>query len=92
MHEAKIIAAIEPLCELLPQLREAAKPAESISVPSPTGSCWCGCGARTSEGRYFVQGHDLAVVHKVIGREYCGVLRFLIRHGYSPKDCQESEA
>lgn len=27
-------------------------------LPKPTGTCFCGCGAPTSQYRYFAQGHD----------------------------------
>ena len=24
----------------------------------PTGECWCGCGAETTSGSFFLPGHD----------------------------------
>ena len=50
----------------------------------PTGECWCGCGAETSIGSFFLPGHDKAAESAVISLEYGGVPSFLVRHGYGP--------
>ena len=50
----------------------------------PTGECWCGCGAETAIGSFFLPGHDKAAGSAVISVEYGGVPRFLVRHGYGP--------
>ena len=50
----------------------------------PTGECWCGRGAETAIGSFFVQGHDKAAETAVILAEYGGVPGFLVRHGYGP--------
>ena len=50
----------------------------------PTGECWCGCGAETGIGSFFLQGHDKAAGSAVISVEYGGVPRFLVQHGYGP--------
>ncbi|MGW2920445.1 hypothetical protein ACWDBF_21640 [Streptomyces angustmyceticus] len=51
----------------------------------PTGTCWCGCGAKTARGSFFVRGHDktsesayIAVYHKG------SVAQFLKDHGFGP--------
>ena len=51
----------------------------------PTGECWCGCGAQTAIGSFFVQGHDKAAEAAVISVDYGGVPHFLARHGYGPE-------
>ena len=50
----------------------------------PTGECWCGCGAETAIGSFFLSGHDKAAESAVISVEYGGVPRFLVQHGYGP--------
>ena len=50
----------------------------------PTGGCWCGCGAETSIGSFFLPGHDKTAESAVISVEYGGVPRFLVQHGYGP--------
>ena len=51
----------------------------------PTGNCWCGCGAETSIGSFFLPGHDKAAEAAVISVVYGGVPRFLVQHGYGPE-------
>ena len=51
----------------------------------PTGECWCGCGADTAIGAFFLPGHDKAAESAVISVEYGGVPRFLVHHGYGPE-------
>ena len=51
----------------------------------PTGECWCGCGAETSIGSFFLPGHDKAAEAAVISLEYGGAPRFLVQHGYGPE-------
>ena len=50
----------------------------------PTGECWCGCGAETAIGSFFLPGHDKAAGSAVISVEYGGVPGFLVQHGYGP--------
>ena len=50
----------------------------------PTGECFCGCGATTSIGSYFLQGHDRRAESKVREMEYGPVVYFLAHHGYGP--------
>ena len=50
----------------------------------PTGECWCGCGAETSIGSFFLPGHDKTAESAVISVEYGGVPKFLVQHGYGP--------
>ncbi len=50
----------------------------------PTGECWCGCGAETAIGSFFLPGHDKVAEAAVISVVYGGVPRFLVQHGYGP--------
>ena len=50
----------------------------------PTGECWCGCGAETSDRSFFLPGHDKTAESAVISVEYGGVPKFLVQHGYGP--------
>ena len=50
----------------------------------PTGECWCGCGAETAIGSFFLPGHDKTAESAVISVEYGGVPSFLVHHGYGP--------
>ena len=50
----------------------------------PTGECWCGCGAETAIGSFFLPGHDKTAESAVISVEYGGVPGFLVRHRYGP--------
>ena len=52
--------------------------------PLPTGECWCGCGAETPVGSFFVQGHDKRAEARVILEKYGSVPDFLLAHGYGP--------
>ena len=52
--------------------------------PLPTGDCWCGCGAETTIGSFFLPGHDKTAESAVISVEYGGVPEFLVQHGYGP--------
>ena len=51
----------------------------------PTGECWCGCGAETAIGSFFLPGHDKTAESAVISVEYGDVPRFLVKHGYGPE-------
>ena len=48
----------------------------------PTGECWCGCGAETAIGSFFLPGHDKTAESAAISVEYRGVPEFLNCHGY----------
>jgi len=52
----------------------------------PTGSCFCGCGTKTSPGRYFAQGHDrrAATTLDAITNPNKPILDRLIAAGYGP--------
>lgn len=50
----------------------------------PTGDCWCGCGAETSTGNFFVPGHDKFAEAAVIKLRYGSVAEFLVEHGFGP--------
>lgn len=50
----------------------------------PTGTCWCGCGAETTIGAFFLPGHDRVAEAAVVLAEYGGVPQFLEKHGYAP--------
>jgi hypothetical protein len=52
--------------------------------PLPTGECWCGCGESTSEGNFFLPGHDKVAESAVINIEYGSVASFLLEHDYGP--------
>ncbi|MEI9940514.1 MAG: hypothetical protein WDO69_25140 [Pseudomonadota bacterium] len=47
-----------------------------------TGECWCGCGAATKPGIFFVQGHDKFAEGAVRELEFGTVVDFLDAHGY----------
>lgn len=50
----------------------------------PTGECWCGCGAETSVGAFFVSGHDKRAESAVVKVDYGSVPRLLVKHGFGP--------
>ncbi len=50
----------------------------------PTGECWCGGGAETAIGSFFLLGHDKTAESAVISVEYGGVPGFVVPHGYGP--------
>ena len=50
----------------------------------PTGECWCGRGAETTIGSFFLPGHDKIAESAVISVEYDGVPEFLMHLGYGP--------
>ncbi len=52
----------------------------------PTGDCWCGCGAETTAGNFFVPGHDKFAEAAVINLRYGSVAEFLVEHGFGPSD------
>ena len=49
-----------------------------------TGECWCGCGEGTTQGKFFVSGHDRRAEAAVIKAEYGDVAEFIVAHGYGP--------
>ena len=59
--------------------------------PLPNGECWCGCGAETSIGAYFVSGHDKRAEAAIVKVEYGDVPRMLVAHGYGPGGKNASE-
>ena len=50
----------------------------------PTGECWCGYGAETATGSFFLAAHDKAAESAAISVKYGGVPRFLVQHCYGP--------
>ena len=50
----------------------------------PTGACWCGCGAETKIGAFFLPGHDKAAESAVILVQWGGVPEFLAAQGFGP--------
>lgn len=50
----------------------------------PTGTCWCGCGADTRRGSFFLPGHDRVAESAVITLKYGGVPELLEHHGFGP--------
>jgi hypothetical protein len=50
----------------------------------PTGTCWCGCGAETSRGSFFLPGHDKVAESAVILTHYHGIPEFLDHYGFGP--------
>ena len=50
----------------------------SIKRLLPTGECWCGCGAETAIGAFFLLAHGKIAEFAMISVE-CGVVpRFLV--------------
>ena len=50
----------------------------------PTGTCWCGCGAETRRGSFFLSGHDRRAESALVAVEYGGIPEMLVAHGYGP--------
>jgi len=51
---------------------------------SATGECWCGCGAETPRGSFFLAGHDKRAEARAILAEFGGIPEFLAHFGYAP--------
>lgn len=58
--------------------------AGAVTTATPTGRCFCGCGASTKPGRYFVPTHDRRAETKVIKQRYGSIAQFVVAHGYGP--------
>ena len=83
----------EPISQEPPPATAASRPdayspplGELDVRPTPTGECWCGCGAKTSEGSFFASGHANRAVARVIKDRYGGNPEFLAAHGYGPSN------
>lgn len=51
----------------------------------PTGWCFCGCGAPTKPGKFFVITHDRMAEARVIRERYGNIAGFVVSHdGYPP--------
>jgi hypothetical protein len=50
----------------------------------PTGECWCGCGAETGLGSFFVSGHDKRAEAAIVKTVYGDVPKLLVAHGFGP--------
>ena len=55
-----------------------------VSGPSPTETCWCGCGEETGPRSFFAPGHDRRAEAALIRLQYGSVAGFLEEHGYGP--------
>ena len=59
--------------------------ASIIPIPAPTGSCFCGCGAESNTGSYWVQGHDKKAESDMNSIHHADqVVQRLIDLGYGP--------
>lgn len=50
----------------------------------PTGKCFCGCGADTRAGAFFVPSHDRRAESRVIRERYGSIAGFVVAHGFGP--------
>jgi hypothetical protein len=57
----------------------------------PTGQCWCGCGAKTSLGAFFLPGHDKRAEAAVVKTRYRTIPDFLVAHDFGPNGKNPSE-
>jgi hypothetical protein len=62
----------------------ATKEAEMRTRLMPTGECWCGCGAESAIGSFFLAGHDKVAESRVIQVQFGGVPELLAHYGYQP--------
>ena len=51
---------------------------------TPSGICWCGCGASCGRDSFFKAGHDRIAEAALVKAEYGSVALFLNAHGYGP--------
>jgi predicted Rossmann fold nucleotide-binding protein DprA/Smf involved in DNA uptake len=54
----------------------------AVSLPLPTGSCWCGCGTEVEKGAFFAPRHDAKAATDAVVAVYGSVEMFLATHGY----------
>jgi hypothetical protein len=52
--------------------------------PTPTETCWCGCGEETGHRSFFAPGHDRRAEAAVVRLEYGSVAQLVEEHGYGP--------
>jgi hypothetical protein len=55
----------------------------------PTGRCFCGCGQRVPEGRFFVQSHDRRAEADIIRERYGSIAGFVAAHLHEPHRAAE---
>lgn len=55
-----------------------------MSKVEPIGKCWCGCGATTRLGRFFLPYHDRKAEAALVKVEYGDIANMLAAHGYGP--------
>ena len=63
--------------------------AEATLLPAhgdvrPTGWCFCGCGQRVPEGRFFVPSHDRRAEADIIRERYGSIAAFVAAHLHEP--------
>jgi hypothetical protein len=52
----------------------------------PNGSCYCGCGATTKHGKYFVVTHDRKAETRAIRERFGNIATFVVwAETYMPK-------
>ncbi len=51
----------------------------------PTGWCFCGCGRRVPEGRFFVPSHDRRAEADIIRERYGSIAAFVAAHLHEPR-------
>ena len=51
----------------------------------PTGWCFCGCGQRVPDGRFFVPSHDRRAEADIIRERYGSIAAFVAAHLHEPR-------
>lgn len=70
----------------MPKTNERDHVTSSTGRVLPTGTCWCGCGAQTKIGAFFVPGHDKRAEGFVVKSKYGSIAHFLLAHGFGGQD------
>jgi hypothetical protein len=66
---------------------------ESLPRLIPTGTCWCGCGAEVTIGKFFAPGHDKQAEALLLAVEFGGsVPQMLHRYGFGPQRSLQDHA
>lgn len=63
-----------------------------VSMPLPTGECWCGCDAEAKRGAFFAPGHDKRAEAAIVKVVYGSVPQLLLAHGFGPGEKSASHA
>jgi hypothetical protein len=74
-----------PTQELLPFDAAEATLLPAHGVVTPTGWCFCGCGRRVPEGRFFVPSHDRRAEADIIRERYGSIAGFVAAHLDEPR-------